>query len=332
MPGIDEDIVRELMHRSTEGLHASPVVTASAIGRQRRYHRSRLLGAGVTGAAAVTAIALVAASAGGSRAGSPAGPQTQTIKLTAAQQVIYHLSSAAAAAHRPDGRYVVLTETQSDGGSGGPTQNIKRTSVIDSVTGDVWTYQDGVGVPRELPVDVHGSPTQAAFDAWPTSTRALRALLIQQAKQQAEQAEKAIRAQYARLPAKLRRLKPAIPGAQPHETAGDLAFEQATDWLWNPLISPSLRSALYKVLASIPGVVVNKHATDMAGRAAIEISRVNSGSKADVATFEDAGTGSVLESLFISPPSHAGASSGYASDLYRSITRRATLPANPYGG
>jgi hypothetical protein len=333
MPGIDEDILRELMHRSTADLHAPSAVTTSAIGRQRRLHRSRLLSAGVSGAAAVTVVALVAASGGAQHAGAPAGPaKPQTVRLTAAQQVIYHLSSAAAAAHRPAGRYVVLTEIQSGGGDGSATQNIKRTSVIDSATGDVWTYQAGPGVPSELPMDAHGSPTQAEFDAWPTGSPQLRALLIQQAQLQARQAQQAMEAQIAKLPPKLRRLKRAIPVVNQHETGDDLAFGQATDWLWNPLLSPSLRSALYKVLASIPGVVVNTHATDMQGRASIEISRVDSGSKADVATFEDPSTGAVLESLFLNPPSHAGASDGFNSDLYQSITSQATLPANPYAG
>jgi len=53
----------------------------------------------------------------------------------------------------------------------------------------------------------------------------------------------------------------------------DYVFDQATDMLWNPLVGPGLRAALYKVLAQTPGVQVRAGATDRLGRAAVEISR-----------------------------------------------------------
>ncbi len=52
-------------------------------------------------------------------------------------------------------------------------------------------------------------------------------------------------------------------------------FQQASDMLWNPLVGPALRSALYKVLAGVPGVTVNTSARDSDGRSATEISRVD---------------------------------------------------------
>ncbi|HEX3310364.1 MAG TPA: hypothetical protein VHS32_29270 [Streptosporangiaceae bacterium] len=58
-----------------------------------------------------------------------------------------------------------------------------RTSVLDRRTGDVWTYQRGAGVPSELPVARHDSPTAAQFDAMPTGTASLRALLLEQARE-----------------------------------------------------------------------------------------------------------------------------------------------------
>jgi hypothetical protein len=86
--------------------------------------------------------------------------------------------AAAQAPAGPGGRYVILSERQ---------DTYARTSVLDSVTGDVWTYQRGAGVPGELPVARHDSPTAAQFDAMPTDTASLRARLLAQAgKEQAE--------------------------------------------------------------------------------------------------------------------------------------------------
>jgi len=45
--------------------------------------------------------------------------------------------------------------------------------------------------------------------------------------------------------------------------------------LWNPLVGPDLRSALYQVLATVPGVKVDSSARDGDGRQAVEISRTD---------------------------------------------------------
>jgi hypothetical protein len=177
MPGIDEDIMRELMHRCTDDLHAPPHVAAAIVRRQRhRRLRHRALGVAVAGAAAGTAFAVVASAPGTARPGQNSGPAaagSTAIRLTAAQKSLYQLSDAAARTGRPGGRYVILAEKQ---------DNYERTSVVDSLTGDVWTYQHGAGVPSELPVARHDSPTAAQFDAMPTDVATLRALLIKQGK------------------------------------------------------------------------------------------------------------------------------------------------------
>ena len=67
--------------------------------------------------------------------------------------------------------------------------------------------------------------------------------------------------------------RPAIPHRLT-ETADDLVFQEATTWLWNPLLSPALRSAMYKVLAATPGVTVKTGITDKTGRPAIEMADV----------------------------------------------------------
>jgi hypothetical protein len=313
MPGIDEAIVRELMHRCTDDLHAPSCVTFDIIRRHRRRRlRNRALGAAAAGAAAGTAFAVVASGAPASSGTARGHPATWPgARLTAAQTALYRLSSAAAAAgQRPAGRYVALAEKQ-DGYS--------RTSVIDSLTGDVWTYQRGAGVPSELPVARHDSPTEAAFDAMPTAPSALRALLLTQAKQEQAQAL-----------ADQRRMMMASHGKKrvisaPRLTDDDYVFEQATTMLWNPLVGPALRSALYKVLAATPGVRVSTGATDGMGRPAVKISRVANATGIEDETFENPATGAVLETAFVY---RKGGATG--TDLYLSVTNSDVLPANPY--
>ena len=103
-------------------------------------------------------------------------------------------------------------------------------------------------------------------------------------------------------------------------TPDDLVFQEATNWLWNPLLSPALRAAMYKVLAATPGVTVKTGITDKAGRPAIEISRHDSDER--FTTFESPSTGAVLEQDF----SDAGTA------VYAAVTGYATLPGNPYSG
>jgi hypothetical protein len=314
MPGIDEDIMRELMHRCTDDLHASPHVAAAIVRRQRhRRLRHRALGVAVAGAAAGTAFAVVASAPGAARPGQDKGPATASgptaIRLTAAQTALYKLSSAAAGTARPGGRYAILTEKQ---------DTYDRTSVLDSLTGDVWTYQHGAGVPSELPVARHDSPTAAQFDAMPADTASLRALLIKQGKEQQAQAI----AWQTKEIAKSR--KKAITGSQPKLTDDDWAFEQATTLLWNPLVGPELRAALYKVLAAAPGVRVDSHARDDLGRPAVEISRTATATGIEDQTFENPKTGAVLETAFIYPDGTKG------TDLYQPVTTSRTVPPNPY--
>ena len=94
--------------------------------------------------------------------------------------------------------------------------------------------------------------------------------------------------------------------------------------LWNPLVGPDLRSALYKVLAATPGVRVDSHARDDLGRAAVEISRYDAATRVDDQTFENPKTGAVLETAFVYQDGTKG------TDLYLSVTSRDTAPSNPY--
>ena len=320
MPGIDEDILRELMHRGTDDLHASPHITAGIVRRQRRRRlRNRALSVAATGAAAGTVFAVVASGSGGPPRSNATRPDatrpdasrastTPALKLTAAQTALYQLSSAAASMARPEGRYVVMAEKQDD---------YARTSVLDSRTGDVWTYQRGAEVPSELPVARHDSPTAAQFDAMPTGTASLRALLLRQAREQQGQAIADQQRELAKAG------KKAVV-RQPRLTDDDWVFEQATTMLWNPLVGPDLRAALYKVLADTPGVRVTSHTRDDIGRAAVEISRTTTATGIEDQTFENPKTGAVLETAFV----YQGGTKG--TDLYLSVTSRDTVPPNPY--
>ncbi|HTZ93409.1 MAG TPA: hypothetical protein VMB74_13505 [Streptosporangiaceae bacterium] len=181
--------------------------------------------------------------------------------------------------------------------------DVKDTAVIDSLTGNMWSYQEGSdGNPSGKGFSPGYSPTSAQFAAMPTSLAAFRAALIAQWDSEHKPVPNPLRS-------KVRRLR-ATPLPRPVTvSADDKVFQQASDMLWNPLVSPARRSALYKVLAGVPGVKVNPEAHDSTGRPGTEISRVDSsgllGGKSDkisYATYENPATGAVLESTVTYPP------------------------------
>ena len=322
MPSTDEDVLRAVMRRCTEDVHAPASIAAQVVSHQRRRaRRGRILTLTAT-TAALAAAAGVVALVPRQAAQTPGGHQTRpAIALTAAQRTLYRLSSVAANSPAGQGRYVVMREVQ---------DNYKRTSVIDSVTGDVWTYQQGAGVPAELPVARHDSPTQAQLAAMPTGPAALRALLISQYDEQQNQADAAMAAQLKQKDKILRRdHRPAVTPLK--LTANDKVFEQASLLLWNPLVSPALRSAVFKVLAATPGVQVNSHARDSLGRGAVEISWFDRVTSVTLATFEDPATTRMLEQTDTSTPAAVnGHTSSTGRDLYLSVTRARAVPPNPY--
>jgi hypothetical protein len=337
MPEIDEDIMmRDLMVRATADLFAPPAAAAEAIRRQRQHRmRARVLGVAGTAAAAGLAAGTLASTAGGhpasshATAGGAAGPAI-TAQLTAAQQTLFGLSAAAAKTPQPSGRYVVLTEKAitTDGSS---SETGGKTSVIDTVTGGGVTYQ-GIAVsgepgtpapPAVLQAAPGTSPTSRQLNALPTSTTGLRAALLSQAEAQQRQANKLLQEKLA-IEQRQGHGKKQTAVATPQPTDDDLVFEQATDLLWQPNLSPQLRAAVYKVLAATPGVVVQTGAADSSGRPAVEISRVDTVGKTDVETFENRATGATLESAW-----HQ-ASGEFDADLYQSISFTNSLPANPY--
>jgi len=289
MPGTDEDIIRDLLHRSTDHIHPAASIATAVAARQRRRDRRRVMSLAAATAAAGTAAGVIAVVPGSSRTPGSAAP---VIRLTADQRELYHLSSAAAGQPSDQGqaRYVVM-KTEGD--------DIKDTTVIDSRTGNMWSYQQGShGYPSGKSFTRRYSPTAAQFAAMPTEPAALRAALIKQWDSQVGPAAH---------PARTKRPTPVpIPLTV---SDNDKVFQQASNLLWYPLVSPALRAALYKVLAGVPGVTVNQAARDSLGKPAVEISRTDSSGfprgKSDgitYATYESPKTGAVLESTITYPP------------------------------
>ncbi len=348
MPDIDEDIMRQLMTRATEDLFAPRAAVAQAVRRQRR-HRARVRVTAVAGTAAAAGLAagvLLPGAGGGARPAASGGAApgavssgpggSGSVRLTAAQRELFSLSAAAAATPRGDGRYVVLTEQTTSIDSGGPSGAVKetgpKTNVIDTITGGGVTYQGIIatnGHGRQTPPTVlkaanGNSPTRAELDAWPTGTAALRSALLTQARQQQAQAQRFMDQKRRAMEKQLGKKFKAVP--QPRISDNDLVFEQAADMLWQPDLSPALRSALYKVLAATPGVKVEAGTTDSSGRTATLISRPADSGGYTVKTYMNPRDGATLESAWTGP------GSTFDEDLYLHIDYANAIPRNPYKG
>ena len=332
MPATDEDIIRDLLHQYTDHVRPPATIAAEVASRQRRRDRRRLVQSlAAAGAALGTAAGVIAVVPGHTSPAAPAAGRTQpVIRLTANQRVLYQLSAAAAGQPEGQGRYAVMSTEGA---------NVKDTSVIDSRTGNMWSYQEGSdGTPSGKGYSPRYSPSAAQFAAMPTGLAALRAALITQWQKQNKP-----------VPDPLRKTNHATPSPRALPVLvsdDDMVFQEASYLLWNPLVGPALRSALYKVLAAVPGVTVNPSARDSAGRPAVEISRVdNSGlprGKSNgiiYATYESPATGAVLESTVTYPPGSdmvtpqdpTGNSTVIDSTVYLSVTWASAIPSDPYG-
>jgi hypothetical protein len=334
MPGTDEDIIRDLLHRYTDHIQPAASIATAVTARQRGRDRRRVMSLAAAGAAVGTAAGVIAVVPGHSRA--PGSSTAPVIRLTADQRELYHLSSAAARQprDRAGGRYVVMKTEGSDLKDG--SINLEDTSIIDSRTGNMWSYQQGSdGNPSGKGFTRRYSPTAAQLAAMPTHPAALRTVLLTQWDSENKAAARPAR-------------KTGRPTPVPIPITvsdNDKVFQQASDLLWNPLVSPALRAALYKVLAAVPGVTVNRHASDSTGTPAVEISRTDTSGlprgKSDgitYATYEDPGTGAVLESTVTYPPGFEvtpqdphGTATTTDITIYLGIpTWSSSVPGNPY--
>jgi hypothetical protein len=322
MPTVDEDVLRDLMQRSTEDVHARSEVASRIVAHHRRTHRRVITGTAVTGALAVAAAstALFATSPGTATL-SHSGHAIDSAKHGTA--LLYQLASASADVPALSGRYVVLSETDTETGLAGES---KRTTVEDVQTGASTTYQgafpvDGVAPsssytsePSVLTDGVgHSNTTAAYYASLPTDPAALRGQLLAMAKEQEASANAALQQ------------KPNAMVTEPTLTDDDSVYQEADEMLWSPVVGPSLRSALYKVLATTPGVTVVNNATDPSGRAAIKMQRTYTGVAATDITYEDPATGAVLAQVWSDPE-------GVITAVYQPITGTDTIPHKPYAG
>jgi hypothetical protein len=237
--------------------------------------------------------------------------------------VLYRLASESKAEPAPTGRYVVLSEIDSE--SDEPGQS-KRTSVDDSQTGASVTYQipyAGSQAPSKLTEGRDPQSTAAYYASLPTDPTALRAQLLTIAERQQAQAQ----AFFARQ-AKQEGLTGAqLQGkaVQPQISDDDLVYETADDMLWSPLVSPQLRSSLYQVLAASSGYSVDQNATDPSGRPAVAMTHTTnvSGTPETDVTYENPQTGAVLAQTW-----RTGATTITA--VYQPVTSSDSMPADPY--
>jgi hypothetical protein len=309
----------------------------SAIERRGRQLRRRAMtGRGLAGlgvAAAVTAVAVTAGPARGGPGGGVAtpgtSPSTPGHALSRGQLVLYRLASLSTAAPALAGRYVILSETDSETDQAGASE---RTSVVDTLTGASTTYQHAVAADGQGPSSAYGgepstlaegpdpTSTEAWFAALPSDPAALRARLLALAKQQAAQAA----AEFQQQAAKAGRSLPA-DGGQPVLSDDDDVYQEADTLLWSPLVQPTLRAALYKVLAGTSGFTVTSGASDPAGRPAVAMTRHYNGVPETDTTYEDPTTGAVLAQVW-----QEGGDTITA--VYQPVTSSNSIPTDPYAG
>jgi hypothetical protein len=282
-----------------------------------RVRRGAFAGAGIAGVAAT----VLAFSIGNVGVAAQSAAAASLSKLAANSVNVAPLQ----------GRYVVMSETDTQTGEPGA---LERTSVIDSQTGAATIYQEATAVNgvapgtdyTNAPSVLTGAPlssTEAWFSALPTDTTALKAELLTLGKQQAD------------LPNPVRYTgegtatisKPSCCVVQPPALSDDdYIYQEADTLLWSALVQPTLRSALYRVLASIDGVSVTQNATDPAGQPAIAMSRTFTSLSETDTTYEDPSTGAVLAQVW-----NRANGSSVITAVYQPVTSANVAPSNPYG-
>jgi hypothetical protein len=258
------------------GADQSGGVRSSAFGSTRSAHQTAFR-AGV-GAVAAAALVIGGIEFVGSTGRPNARSRSAIISPAATDStrhaILYQLASASIAASTVTGPYVVLTETDTDTDYVGSSE---RTTVINTQTGASTTYQEpyaGSDAPAVLTEGPDPTSTEAWYAALPTDPSDLRTKLLAIAEQQTP------------------------PSAGEGLSDDDYVYQEADLLLWSPLVSPTLRSALYKVLATTSGFTLVTGVTDPAGRAAIAMTRHYDGIAETDTTYEDPATGAVLSQVW----------------------------------
>jgi hypothetical protein len=307
--------------------------------RARQLRRRGTTARGMAGLSVVATVTAAALTVGVAQSG-PGGSTSGVLKsasagrsghgLSSAQALLYKLASASAAAPALEGRYAILSEIDTETGEPGES---KRTSVIDTQTGASTTYQaaypadgqapgsDYTSEPSTLTEGADPTSTEAWYAALSTDPTALRTQLLTIAKQQAVQAQDQMQQQAA----KAGKVMPTQVPLQPTLSDDDYVYQEADTLLWSPLVQPTLRSALYKVLAGTNEFSVNSGAVDPAGRPAIAMVRHYNGVPEVDTTYEDPSTGAVLAQVW-------SENGDVITAVYQPVTSADTVPADPYMG
>ncbi|MFC6884512.1 CU044_5270 family protein [Actinomadura yumaensis] len=248
-----EDRLSEAMHRTAEELEppvAELVSGGTARGRRRRL-RNRTAAASAATAVAVAAGALAVGGPGGS-GGGPVAPTPTAVRLVNASEVLGQAARAAEARPAPKPRPNQWWYTRSlEAGIAaehGPKPRLSEN----------WTKLDG-------------SADAGLKDG--------RLVFYPHTKPGAKSAEGRYE-RLASLPADPVKLRSIVYAEAEVEAPGDQgrdggAFRAAAQMLWDapPTMPPATQAALYRVLAAIPGVQVERGVKDGAGRPAMAVSR-----------------------------------------------------------
>jgi hypothetical protein len=326
---------------SATGPRARRARTASVPERRRRWVRAAL----VASAAAAVAVGGVTVFA----AGPPGRPRELALRASGPRHasapqsgrlLVYRLATAAASTPALQSPYVVLSETDTQSGYPG---ELKRTTIVNTQTGASTTYQQayttaGVKVPNSTyvpppsPAVANPTPAQQKLEALQHAQENSGPPTVLTGAANPQLAE----AWYAALPTDPTALRAKLlalatqpnngiqPALTPGYTNDDYIYQEADTMLWSPLVSPALRSALYRVLAKTSGYTVAQ-GTDPIGRPAIVMTRTYTGSSETDITYENPTTGAVLAQVW----KQGG---GTITGIYQPVTGASTIPPNPYGG
>ncbi len=325
MPATDEDIVRDLLHRYTDHVRPPASIAAEVAACQRRQDRRRRV---------------VSVAAAGAAIGTAAG-------LVAVARAFVARSRRAAACDQADSRPARALPPQFRRGRAaagpGPLRGAEHgRRRREGHLGHQQPQREHVVLSagqRRLTV------RQELLPALLTDVRPVRGHADQPCRP-ARRSHRAVEPADQAGPRPVRSGGPTPVPLPLTVSDNDKVFQQASDLLWNPLVGPALRAALYKVLAAVPGVTVTTSAHDSIGRPAVEISRADTsglpGGKPDgisYATYESPATGAVLESTVTYPPGSDivtsqdphGTRTVVDVTVYLTLTWASAIPADPYG-